>query len=142
VNVGGWPGWLVVCQADERVEETFDQRLAALAASGQFEELEHWLDRFLNLRQAGWQRGLFSVDAHLKNFGVIGERIVLLDTGGLTNRWSDIKQKLDFEEEVAQPHVQLGLDEILAGRPDIASRFNSRWKATVNKEVVQQHWPD
>lgn len=141
VLVGGWPGWLVVCQADERVEETLHERLTGLAAAGRFEELEQWLARFLALRQSGWQRGLFSVDAHLKNFGVIGDRIVLLDTGGLTNRWTDIKDRLDFEEEIAQPHVQLGLGEALAGQPGIASRFDARWKAVVNETVVQRHWP-
>ena len=142
VAVGGWPGWLVVCQADERVEETLHQKLTKLAAAGQFDDLEHWLDRFLALRQSGWQRGLFSVDAHLKNFGVIGSRIVLLDTGGLTNRWSDIKDRLSFEEEIKQPHVQLGLGQVLADHPEIAGRFDARWKATVNEAVVQQHWPD
>jgi hypothetical protein len=142
VAVGGWPGWLVVCQAEERVEETLHQRLTRLSAAGRFQELEQWLERFLALRQSGWQRGLFSVDAHLKNFGVISDRIVLLDTGGLTNRWADIKHRLDFEEEIALPHVQLGLGEVLAGHPEIANRFDARWKATVNEAVVQQHWPE
>lgn len=142
VAVGGWPGWLVVCQADERVEETLHEKLTRLAAGKQFAELEHWLDRFLALRQSGWQRGLFSVDAHLKNFGVIGDRIVLLDTGGLTNRWSDVKDRLNFEEEVERPHAQLGLGQALADHPEIASRFNARWKEIVNEAVVQQHWPE
>ena len=34
-----------------------------------------------------WQLGSFSGGCALKNFGVIGKRIVLLDTGGPTNRW-------------------------------------------------------
>ena len=59
---------------------------AGYSLLGNFEEIELWLERLLETRQAGWQRGLFSVDAHLKNFGVCGDRIVLLDTGGLTNR--------------------------------------------------------
>jgi hypothetical protein len=141
VRIAGWPGWLTVSEASERVETTLYQRLAELARAGRFEEVERWLDRFLELRQAGWQRGLFSVDAHLKNFGVTGDRIVLLDTGGLTNRWREIEGRLAYEEVVAQPHIQLGLGPILAARPDIARRFDERWKAIVNREVVRRHWP-
>jgi len=141
VRIGGWPGWLTVSEATERVETTLYQRLAELARAGRYDELERWLERFLELRQAGWQRGLFSVDAHLKNFGVIGDRIVLLDTGGLTNRWREIEGRLAYEDVVAQPHVQLGLAPVLAKRPDIARRFDARWKAIVNLEVVRRHWP-
>lgn len=140
VRIAGWPGWLTVSEATERVETTLYQRLAELARAGRFEEVERWLNRFLELRQAGWQRGLFSVDAHLKNFGVTGDRIVLLDTGGLTNRWREIEGRLAYEEVVAQPHIQLGLGPILAPRPDIARRFDARWKAIVNREVVRSHW--
>jgi hypothetical protein len=141
VQIGGWPGWLTVSEATERVESTLYRRLAELADAGRFQELERWLDRFLELRQAGWQRGLFSVDAHLKNFGVSGDRIVLLDTGGLTNRWAEIEDQLAFEEVVAQPHIQLGLGPVLGGRPDIANRFDVRWKAIVNRAHVRRHWP-
>ena len=34
------------------------------------------------------------------------------------------------------------LGEVLAGHPEIANRFDARWKATVNEAVVQQHWPE
>jgi hypothetical protein len=140
VRVAGWPGSLIVSEATERVEATLHDRLRELARAGRFEELEDWLSRFLEVRQSGWRCGVFSVDAHLKNFGVTGDRIVLLDTGGLTNRWSDIEERLAFEEVVAQPHIQLGLGPLLGGRPDIANRFDTRWKATVNREVVGGHW--
>ena len=75
-------------------------------------------------------------DAHLKNFGIIGERVVLLDTGGLTNRRSDIAERLSRDEQVEEPHVQLGLGRILAGEPELARRFNDRWKSTVNRDTV------
>jgi hypothetical protein len=140
VRVRGWPGWLTVSEATERVESTLDQRLRVCAAHGSFDELETWLDRFLNLRQLGWQHGLFSVDAHLKNFGICGDRVVLLDTGGLTNRWTEIEQRLAFEKTVSRPHIQLGLGPILSQRPDIAKRFNARWKSIVNAKVVRQRW--
>ena len=139
VKVRGWPGWLTVTEATERVECTLFQKLAQLAQAQRYEEIEQWLDRFLALRQSGWQRGLFSVDAHLKNFGVHGDRIVLLDAGGLTNRWAEIEGRLAIEEVATQPHIQLGLGPILGGRPDIGARFDARWKATVNRAVVQQH---
>ena len=141
VRVGGWPGWLTVTEATERVEETLYQRLERLAREKKYNEVEKWLGRFLQLRQAGWQRGVFSVDAHLKNFGVSAERIVLLDSGGLTNRWSEIDKRLDFEEVVAQPHIQLGLGPVLGGCPELARGFDARWKEIVNRDVVQQHWP-
>jgi len=141
VKVKGWPGWLVVSEATARVEATLFQRLAQLAKAHRFDELEQWLERFLNLRLSAWQLGVFSVDAHLKNFGVAGERIVLLDTGGLTNRWPDIEDRLAFEEVVTQPHIQLGLGPMLGSRPDIAERFDERWKAIVNRDVVKQLWP-
>lgn len=141
VRIAGWPGWLTVSEAVERVETTLYQRLAELARGGRFDEIEQWLERFLDLRQTGWQRGLFSVDAHLKNFGITGNRIVLLDTGGLTNRWREIEGRLGYEEVVAQPHIQLGLGPLLAARPDIARRFDTRWRAIVNREVVLRHWP-
>lgn len=141
VKVGGWPGWLTVSEATERVETTLYDKLAALAHAGRFDELEQWLDRFLDLRQSGWSRGLFSVDAHLKNFGILADRIVLLDAGGLTNRWKEIEERLVFEEVVAEPHLQMGLGPLLGGRPDIAGRFNARWKSIVNRAVVRGLWP-
>lgn len=141
VRVGGWPGWLVVSEATQRAETTLHQKLAELAAAGRFQEIEQWLDRLLDLRQSGWKRGLFSVDAHLKNFGVLGDRVVLLDSGGLTDRWREIEHRLAFEEVVEQPHIQLGLGPLLGARPDIAGRFDARWKAIVNLEVVKRHWP-
>jgi hypothetical protein len=141
VRVSGWPGYLTVSEATERVEATLDQRLAALSREERFEEVEVWLDRLLETRQCGWQHGLFSVDAHLKNFGVTGDRVVLLDTGGLTDSWRDIEQRLSFEQRVEEPHVQLGLADILAPRPDIADRFNTRWKEIVTHHGVRRHWP-
>jgi hypothetical protein len=141
VKVNGWPGWLTVAEATERVEATLLQRLLQLAKEERFDEVEQWLDRFLELRQEGWRRGLFSVDAHLKNFGVTGDRIVLLDPGGLTDNWTEVEERLSFEEVVAEPHIQLGLGALLGARPDIAARFNSRWKKTVSRAGVRQHWP-
>jgi hypothetical protein len=140
VEVDGWPGWLTVSEATERVEGTLEQRLEELAQAERFEELEAWLNRFLDLRTAGWQRGVFSVDAHLKNFGVSGDHVVLLDPGGLTDRWSEIEEQLDSEHFRPQPHVQLGLAPMLQSRPDIAARFDARWKATVNHAEVRRRW--
>jgi hypothetical protein len=142
VRTGGWPGWLNVREATERVEDTLDRRLAQLAAAGDFVQVELWLYRFLATRRGGWQLGVFSVDAHLKNFGVIGDRVVLLDTGGVTNRWQDITARLSKDEQVPEPHVQLGLESLLAGQPEVARRFNEYWKQMVNRESVREHWPD
>jgi hypothetical protein len=141
VLVGGWPGWLVVDEATERVEDTLDRRVQSLAETGDFAGVELWLDRFLHTRETGWNQGLFSVDAHLKNFGIIGDRVVLLDTGGLTNRWEDISAKLSNDAQIDEPHVQLGLDLVFAGQPDLAQRFNQRWRALVNRDSIIDHWP-
>ena len=67
VRVSGWPGWLVVSEAAERAEQTLYQRIAALARLGRWDQVEEWLERLLDLRQAGWRRGLFSLDTHFKN---------------------------------------------------------------------------
>ena len=141
VDVGGWPGWLCVCEATERVEATLHQRLTELAEQSRFDEVETWLNRFLDLRTSGWERGVFSTDAHLKNFGVTGDRIVLLDPGGLTNKWHDVEDRLSVEEVVTEPHIQLGLGPVLGSRPDIAARFNAAWKALVTRSGVRSHWP-
>jgi hypothetical protein len=117
------------------------QHLSALAASQRFDEVELWLHRYLELRQSGWNRGLFSVDAHLKNFGVCGDRLVLLDTGGLTDRWTHILDHLAYEQQVAEPHKRLGLGEILQTRPDVAGRFDRAWKSLVNPDAVRERWP-
>jgi len=140
VRIKGWPFWLKVDHATERVECTLHQRLNTLAREGRHEEIETWLNRFLDLRQQGWQLGLFSVDAHLKNFGVIEDRVVLLDAGGLTNEWSDVENKLAFEDVVLEPHIQLGLGPVLGARPEIAARFNARWKQMVSVKGVRRHW--
>jgi hypothetical protein len=140
VRIPGWPGYLVVSEAAERVEATLLQKLHGFAGNGRFEQVEEWLNRFLEARQAGWRRGLFSTDAHLKNYGVSGNRIVLLDTGGLTDRWEQVESRLAFEDTVERPHARLGLGELLAARPDIAERFDARWKATVNREAVRRWW--
>jgi hypothetical protein len=142
VLVGGWPGWLNVREATERVDATLDRKISDLAAARNFEAVEDWLNRLLTTRQTGWQRGIFSIDAHLKNFGVIGERIVLLDTGGLTNRWTDIDARLLKEEQIEAPHAQLGLSDALAECPDVARRFDERWKALVNRDSVIRLWPE
>jgi hypothetical protein len=141
VRIGGWPGSLVVAEAAERVETTLHQKMVRLAVEDRFEELEEWLDRLLERRQEGWRRGLFSLDAHLKNYGAIGERIVLLDSGGLTNRWSEVQARLEAEESMAPPHVRLGLGELLAEHAEIAKRFDERWKAAINAAAVRECWP-
>ena len=139
VEIGGWPGWLTVSEATERVEATLYQKVSDLAGEGRFEEVELWLERLLDLRKRGWRRGVFSVDAHLKNFGVTGERVVLLDPGGLTDQWDEIERRLAAEERIAEPHAGLGLGPVLESRPDIAERFNELWKATVNRDEVSRH---
>lgn len=141
VEIGGWPGFLTVSEATARVEATLDAHLAQLAADKDFTALKLWLDRFLELRQSAWRRGLFSLDAHLKNYGVAGNRIVLLDPGGLTDQWSDVRERLVLEEVVAQPHVQLGLGVTLAGCPELAAAFDASWKEIVNRETVRKLWP-
>jgi hypothetical protein len=140
VRVRGWPGWLVVTEAEERAEATLLDRLSELARDGFFDEFEEWLDRYLALRRSGWARGLFSTDAHLKNFGIIGDRLVLLDPGGLTNRWSEIADKLQSDRQTsAPPHVRLGLAPLLVARPDIARRFDLLWQSTVQPKVVREY---
>jgi hypothetical protein len=142
VKVAGWPGWLIVSRAEERAEITLHALIAKLSRQGKFDEIEVWLDRFLQLRQSGWKHGLFSLDAHLKNFGVCEERVFLIDTGGLTKSWREVEAHLSREQQHSEPHVRLGLEQALATRPDIAKRFNDRWKAIVNPEAVAGHWPD
>jgi hypothetical protein len=141
VRIGGWPGWLVVSEAAERVETTLHQKMLHLAAEDRFDELEQWLDRLLQRRQEGWRMGLFSLDAHLKNYGAIGERIVLLDAGGLTNRWSEVEARLEAEESMAPPHVRLGLGALLADHSEIAQRFDERWRSAINPASVRDCWP-
>jgi hypothetical protein len=141
VRVDRWPGWLLVEEASERVEMTLHDRINELARARRFDEIEVWLERFLELRQAGWSRGVFSLDAHLKNYGVMDDRVVLLDTGGLTNRWSDIVERLGLQDEFVSPHAELGLDMTLRDRPDIAERFDARWRAVVNPAAVRSIWP-
>jgi len=141
VKVGGWPGWLVVSEATERVETTLQDRINELARARRFDDIEVWLERFLDLRRAGWKCGVFSADPHLKNYGVIADRVVLLDAGGLTNNWRDIEEHLGLHDELDSPHVRLGLEMTLRDRPDISQRFDASWRATVNPEAVRDHWP-
>ncbi len=141
VRIGGWPGWLTVSEATERVEATLLQRLTELAAEGRFVEVELWLERLLDLRRSGWKRGVFSVDAHLKNFGVTQDRVVLLDAGGLTDHWEDVERYFAAIGEAPEPHVALGLGSVLAPAPGVAERFNERLREVVNAEVVRRHWP-
>jgi len=141
VRIGAWPGWMVVSEATERVEATLHDRINDLARSLRFEEIEVWLDRLLKARKAGWERGVFSMDAHLKNFGVVDDRVVLLDVGGLTNRWPEIQRRLARQDELECPHVHLGLEMTLRDRPEVADRFDKQWRAAVNAETVRLAWP-
>jgi hypothetical protein len=142
VKVGGWPGWLLVSEAMERVESTLRDRINDLARARRFDDIEVWLERFLDLRRSGWKHGVFSMDPHLKNYGVIGDRVVLLDAGGLTDNWQDIEKRLGLQDEFESPHVRLGLEGTLRDRPDISQRFDARWRATVNPDAVRSHWPE
>jgi hypothetical protein len=140
VKVGGWPGWLVVSEAMERVEMTLQDRINDLARALRFDEIEVLLERFLDFRKSGWKRGVLSLDPHLKNYGVIGNRVVLLDAGGLTNNWREIETRLGAEDEFTSPHVRLGLEMTLRDRPDIAQRFDARWRAAASVESVRSQW--
>jgi hypothetical protein len=140
LRLKGWPMWLTAEEAVERVDCTLYQRLEELASAGHINEVEQLLGRFLELRRQGWKLGLFTVDPHAKNFGIIEGRIVLLDTGGLTNRWSDVERRLDLEKVVAQPHIQLGLGPVLGRFPNVAARFDMRWREVVNRNQVRKHW--
>lgn len=140
VLVGGFPGWLTVHEATEKVDTTLDRLLHDFARRGDFQAVESWLDRYLETRQNGWRHGLFSVDAHLKNFGVIGDRIVLLDAGGLTDRWRDIEEKLEKDEQILEPHKALGLEEVFESQPALARRFDERWRELVNRDRVARHF--
>jgi len=142
IRVREWPGWLIVFEATERVETTLHDRINDLARSLRFDEIQIWLDRFLASRRSAWERGVFSLDAHLKNFGVLGDRVVLLDSGGLTNRWPDIENRLKIMDDFLSPHARLGLEETLRDRPDIAERFDEQWRASVNPEEVRRYWPE
>ena len=141
VKVGRWPGWIVVSEATERVEATLHDRINELARSLRFDEIEVWLERLLAARQEGWKRGVFSLDAHLKNFGVTADRVVLLDTGGLTDKWEDVERRLRSEDPYLSPHERLGLEYTLRDRPDIVDRFNAKWRAVVNLDAVRSRWP-
>lgn len=140
VLVGGFPGWLTIHEATEKVDMTLDRLLRDFARQDDFAAVEFWLDRYLETRQNGWRHGLFSVDAHLKNFGVIGDRIVLLDAGGLTDRWRDIEEKLEKDEQVHEPHKALGLEEVFESQPELARRFDERWREMVNRDRVALHF--
>jgi len=74
VKVGGWPGWLTVQEATERVDATLQQRWLNWPARENFEHLETWLDAF-SIFVNRMAAGTFSLDAHLQNFGVCGDRI-------------------------------------------------------------------
>jgi len=141
VRVGAWPGWMVASEAIERVEANLQDHINDLARALRFDEIEVWLDRFLKSRQAAWQLGVFSLDAHLKNFGVLGDRVVLLDAGGLTNRWTDIESRLARINDFISPHSRLGLEMTLRDRPDIAARFDAQWRALVTPESIREYWP-
>lgn len=141
VKVAGWPGWLVVTEATERVEETLYDRIRKLAAQGDWVEVERWLERLLELRRAAWRRGVFSVDAHLKNFGVIQSRVVLIDSGGLTDRWEDVERHLASMARNGSAARQFGLEEILAGAPGLAERFEARWRELTSAQTLRDLWP-
>ncbi len=142
LKVAGWPGCLVVSEATERVETTLQDRINDLARTHRFDEIEAWLERFLEFRKSGWQCGVLSLDPHLKNYGVTSDRIVLLDAGGLTNNWREIEKRLGSQDDFESPHMRLGLEMTLRDRPDIAQRFDERWKAAVNAQSVRDHWPE
>jgi hypothetical protein len=141
VKVGRWPGWLVVCEATERVETTLHERINELARGMRFDEIEIWLQRLLELRKAGWRRGVFLLDFHLENFGVTGDRVVLLDAGGLTNRWREIEGHLADKDPFLSPRAALGLEMTLRDRPDIAARFDAQWREIVNPQGIREQWP-
>jgi hypothetical protein len=141
IRVGDWPGWMLVSEATERVESNLHDHINDLARSLRFDEIQIWLDRFLASRRSAWKHGVFSLDAHLKNFGVLGDRVVLLDAGGLTNRWPDIENRIKIMDDFLSPHAKLGLEMTLRDRPDIAERFDAQWRSLVTPESVLEYWP-
>ncbi len=123
VRIPRWPHWLIVSQATERAETTLHERINELARALRFDEIDLWLTRYLDLRRAAWERGVVSMDPHLKNFGIAEDRVVLIDAGGLTTA------RPEMEDRFTPPHARLGLEETLRDRPDIAARFDAGWNA-------------
>lgn len=141
VRIGGWRGWLTVSEATERVEANLMERLETLARDGRHDEMRMWLQKFVELRRSGWSRGVYSVDAHLKNFGVTEDRVVLLDAGGLTDHIEEVAAHLEKVDRFGRPHEELGLGPVLAGLPEIAGWFDALWRSSVNIAAVRQVWP-
>jgi len=52
----------MVSEAIERVETTLQDRINDLARVLRFDDIEVWLERFLEFRRSGWRRGVLSLD--------------------------------------------------------------------------------
>jgi hypothetical protein len=131
---------MMAASAEERAECSLIQKLETLATLGQFDEIEIWLNRFIEFRRRAWSEGVFSADPHLKNYGVIGKRIVLLDFGGLTMDLKVVEDHLQETNGHRRPDQRLRLEKILEKRPDIAGRFNANWDNLMQLSVVRDAW--
>jgi hypothetical protein len=97
------------------------------------------------VRVAGWPGYLLVHEVTGRVESTLPQRLLDLAASGRFNeleRWLErlLKQPNLPRGAVHQPHQQLGLASALRDRPDVAARFNARWKAIVNREHVLLQW--
>ncbi|MBZ0165314.1 MAG: rhomboid family intramembrane serine protease, partial [Candidatus Omnitrophica bacterium] len=143
VRLAGHLFSVTTTQVVERADNTLHDHLAMLVAEGRVEEAKEWLDRFLRMQVMLWEMGLFEYTFQPGNYGVIGQRLVLLDHGEMTNRHDEINVKLARWHDEAYVWTVSSFERAFGPEhQDIVQEYFERMTRLINKEAIEQHWPE
>ena len=142
VSVQGWPWRLSVCEAHERTDISLRSHLHQLDTSGRWEDLRAWLDRVAALQPRLWEHGVFNMDMNvLANHGILNGKVVLVDSGRLTNDPRTIGAFLDSNFEQFMIHNRRALTYLLPKHPEVRDYFTAQWRALLTRDNLSAVWP-
>ena len=141
IRTARWGRRRTVTTAYQRVDRTLWDEALRCGRLGRVDELDRWLDRFLSFQIMLWRRGvLFAASNPYENHGVLGDRLVLLDHGGLIEDPRTIRLSLDT---VRTRWLEQTRDLYTTARSTASCEpFGQRLSDLLQPSAVRMHWPN
>jgi len=141
VRIKGWPWTLTIAEAEGRVEATLKDRIKTLSQAGQREDLEKWLNRFVEFQVRLWQEGVWNKDLNFSNYGIIGDTLVLLDHDELTDDLSEVEEIFGSPDMLGAIERRMMLPgHLVTSHAEVYRRFLARWQEVMVLANLETHW--